>query len=74
MEDVVDDASGTGEYKRFKPKALSRPSRKRDGTPVEGTEETKDGPWVVLLDAFVSEAEAGRCRASRSPLRFSLFL
>lgn len=60
MEDVVDDASGTGEYKRFDPKALSRPSKKRDGTPVESAEETEDGPWVVLLDNFVSEAEADR--------------
>ncbi|EJK70328.1 hypothetical protein THAOC_08319 [Thalassiosira oceanica] len=65
MEDAVDDASGTGEYKRFDPKALSRPpSKKRDGTPVESAEETEDGPWVVLLDNFVSEAEAGRFRAS----------
>ena len=68
MEDVVDDASGTGEYKRFDPKALSRPIKKRDGTPVESTEESEDGPWVVLLDNFVSEAEAGRCRASRAPI------
>lgn len=58
METIVDDADGSGDYQRYNPKALSRPKRKRDGTTVPGVEE--DGPWVVLLEGFVTEEEADR--------------
>jgi len=59
MEIIVDDADGSGEYKKYNPKALSRPMVRRDGTPVEGAE-GKDGPWVVLLENFVKPEEADR--------------
>ena len=58
MERIVDDADGSGEYKRYNPTALSRPKLRRDGTPAPGVEE--DGPWVVVLENFVSSEEADR--------------
>lgn len=58
MEIIVDDADGSGEYKRYNPHALSRPKMKRNGTAAPGVE--KDGPWVVLLENFVSSEEADR--------------
>lgn len=58
MEDIVDDASGSGEWKQYSPTALSRPKNKRDGTAAPGVE--KDGPWLVLLDNFVKPEEADR--------------
>ena len=58
MERIVDDADGSGDYEKYNPMALSRPSVKRDGTAAPGV--TKDGPWVVLLENFVSSEEADR--------------
>ena len=58
MEAIVDNADGSGDYQKYNPTALSRPQLKRDGTPADGV--TKDGPWVVLLENFVEEAEADR--------------
>jgi prolyl 4-hydroxylase len=58
MERIVDDVDGTGEYLRYNPQALSRPVLKRDGTPAPVI--MKDGPWVVLLENFVSNEEADR--------------
>lgn len=58
MENIVDNADGSGEYFKYNPKALSRPKFKRDGTAAEGVE--KDRPWVVLLENFVSAEEADR--------------
>jgi len=61
MERIVDDADGTGEYQRYNPQALSRPKLKRDGTvSPSGSISEKDGPWVVLLENFVSSEEADR--------------
>jgi prolyl 4-hydroxylase len=42
----------------YNPKALSRPKVTRNGTEVESVEH--DGPWVVLLENFVTEEEADR--------------
>jgi prolyl 4-hydroxylase len=58
MENIVDDANGTGEYKKYNPKAVSRPKWKKDGTQAPGV--NKDGPWIVLLEGFVSDEEADR--------------
>jgi len=58
FENIVDNADGKGEYKQFKPIALSRPKMTRNGTQVGGVE--NDGPWVVLLQNFVTEEEADR--------------
>lgn len=58
METIVDNADGSGEYEKYNPKALSRPKVKQDGTLALGA--TTDGPWVVLLENFVQEAEADR--------------
>jgi prolyl 4-hydroxylase len=58
FENIVDNADGKGEYEKFNPKALSRPKMSRNGTQVEGVE--VDGPWIVLLENFVSEEEADR--------------
>ena len=58
MERIVDDADGSGDYKRYNPTALSRPILKRDGSPAPGVE--KDGPWVVVLENFVTAEEADR--------------
>jgi prolyl 4-hydroxylase len=58
FEKIVDDADGTGDYEKYNPTALSRPILKRDGTPAPGVE--KDGPWVVILENFVSHEEADR--------------
>ena len=57
MENIADNADGSGEYLQYNPKALSRPMKKRDGTDA-GVD--KDGPWIVLLENFVSEEEADR--------------
>ena len=57
FENIADDADGSGQYLKYNPKALSRPQVKRDGTPA-GVE--KDGPWIVLLENFLSEEEADR--------------
>ncbi|KAL7525717.1 hypothetical protein ACHAWF_001478, partial [Thalassiosira exigua] len=54
FEEVVDGAEGF--YEQLKPKALSRPKLKSDDTPVPGLE--KDGPWVVLFEAFLTDEEA----------------
>lgn len=58
MENIVDDADGTGEWKKYNPTAFSRPKLKRDGTPAPGVE--KDGPWVVLLENFIQDEESDR--------------
>lgn len=58
FENVVDNADGKGEYLKYNPTALSRPKRKLDGTlaPFSG----EDGPWVVLLEDFITGEEADR--------------
>ncbi|KAL7529512.1 hypothetical protein ACHAXR_003009 [Thalassiosira sp. AJA248-18] len=58
MENIVDNADGSNDYQKYNPKALSRPKLKRDGTPAPGVE--IDGPWVVLLENFVTAEEADR--------------
>ena len=58
MENIVDNADGSGDYKQYNPIALSRPKLKADGTPAPGVE--KDGPWVVSLSNFVKLEEADR--------------
>jgi len=62
FERIVDDADGTGEYLKYKPKALSRPRRKIDGTFAPGVQ--NDGPWVVTFENFVSDEEADRLIAA----------
>lgn len=57
FENIADNADGSGEYLKFTPKALSRPKTKRDGSD-SGVE--KDGPWILLLENFVSAEEADR--------------
>jgi len=56
MENIVDNADGSGDYLKYNPIALSRPKFKRDGSVAPGVE--KDGPWVVLLENFISDKEA----------------
>lgn len=56
FENIVDNADGKGEYIKYNSKALSRPKLKRDGTPAGG--DAIDGPWIVLLENFVSDIEA----------------
>ena len=56
FERLVDDADGSGRYLQYGPRALSRPRRNTDGTPAPGV--GANGPWVVVLDDFVSAAEA----------------
>jgi len=58
MESIVDDADGSGDFAKFNPQALSRPNKKQDGTSVPGVE--NDGPWVVLLQNFLTPEEADR--------------
>ncbi|KAL7527106.1 hypothetical protein ACHAXR_001807, partial [Thalassiosira sp. AJA248-18] len=58
MENIVDNADGSNDYQKYNPKALSRPKLKRDGTPAPGVE--IDGPWVILLENFVTAEEADR--------------
>lgn len=55
FEKIVDNADGNGEYLKYTPKALSRPKMKKDGTPAPGVEE--DGPWMVVLDNFITDEE-----------------
>ena len=57
FENIVDNADGKGEYVKYNPKALSRPKLKRDGTPAPDSDAI-DGPWVVVLENFISEVEA----------------
>ena len=58
FENMVDNADGKGEYIQYNPKALSRPQMTKNGTKVESVE--NDGPWIVLLENFVTEEEADR--------------
>eukprot|EP00804_Cyclotella_cryptica_P029939 CCRYP_020080-RA/>CCRYP_020080-RA protein AED:0.17 eAED:0.17 QI:302/1/1/1/0.5/0.33/3/416/480 len=56
MERIVDNSDGKGTYLQYNPKAISRPKIRSDGTAAPGVE--VDGPWIVLFENFVSEAEA----------------
>ena len=56
FENIVDNADGKGEYLKYNPKALSRPKLKRDGTPAGG--DAIVGPWIVVLENFISGEEA----------------
>ena len=56
MENIVDNANGSGEHKKYNPIALSRPYLKADGTAAPGAK--GDGFWVVLLENFISDKEA----------------
>ncbi|KAL7551990.1 hypothetical protein ACHAWF_015200 [Thalassiosira exigua] len=58
MEDIVDDASGSGEWKKYNPRPFSRPKLRRDGSKAPGA--VPDGPWVILLENFMREEEADR--------------
>jgi len=58
MENIVDNADGSGDYLKYNPIALSRPKVKIDGSVAPGVE--KDGPWVISLSNFVSAEEADR--------------
>lgn len=58
FENIVDNADGLGEYTQYNAKAFSRPKVKRDGSEVPGVE--KDGPWIILLENFVTAEEADR--------------
>jgi prolyl 4-hydroxylase len=57
FENIVDNADNNGEYLKYNPVALSRPKIKRDGSDANVE---KDGPWIVLLENFLSEQEADR--------------
>lgn len=57
FETVVDNADGKGDYLKYNPTALSRPRQKLDGT---SSGSVKDGPWVVLLENFLTDEEADR--------------
>jgi len=57
FENIVDNADGKGEYTKYNPKALSRPKLNRDGT-AANMNDVVDGPWIVLLENFVSDVEA----------------
>ena len=52
FESIVDTS---GPYTKYNPNVLSRPKRKADGTQLEGV---KDGPWIVLLENFITDEEA----------------
>lgn len=56
FERIVDNVDRSDEYTRYNPRALSRPNVKSDGTAVPGVK--KDGPWIVLLENFISDNEA----------------
>lgn len=61
FERIADNADGKGEYLKYNPRVLSRPETKADGTPAPGVGnlyDVKDGPWVVVLENFVSDTEA----------------
>lgn len=45
-------------YNQFKSSVLSRPLQKSDGSIAPGIE--NDGPWLVLLENFVTDEEADR--------------
>lgn len=57
FENIVDNADGKGEYTKYNPKALSRPKLNRDGI-AANMNDAIDGPWIVLLENFVSDVEA----------------
>jgi prolyl 4-hydroxylase len=56
FENIVDNADGKGEYIKYNPKALSRPKLKSDGASADGV--AVDGPWIVMMENFVSDEEA----------------
>lgn len=56
FEKIVDDPTGSGEYQKYNPIVYSRPMLKADGTPAPGVE--KDGPWIVVLQNFITDKEA----------------
>ena len=57
FEEIVDNENGSGNhYQQFHPRALSRPSTNSNGKRVPGVEQ--DGPWLVMLDSFLTEEEA----------------
>ena len=59
FEEVVDNVDGKGEqYRKYNPQALSRPKLKSNGYTAPGVKD--DGPWIVLLENFLSDAEADR--------------
>ncbi|KAL7538279.1 hypothetical protein ACHAXR_008444 [Thalassiosira sp. AJA248-18] len=58
FERIVDDADGSGEYLKYHPKAISRPTLRADGTKVPSSSVEKDGPWIVTLENFISDKEA----------------
>ena len=59
FEEIVDGGIRHDEfYRKFNPKALSRPIKKSDGSIASGVE--KDGPWLVLFENFLTDAEADR--------------
>ena len=67
MENIVDNADGSGEYLKYNPIAISRPKLKRDGTLAPDVScgygkclKKHNGPWVVLLENFLSAEEADR--------------
>ena len=55
FEKIV-DPTGSGEYQKYNPIVYSRPKLKADGTPAPGVE--KDGPWIVVLQNFITDKEA----------------
>ncbi|KAL7518179.1 hypothetical protein ACHAWX_003032 [Stephanocyclus meneghinianus] len=59
FERIVDNSDGKGEFLKYNPRALSRPKFKRDGTPSPGNVEV-EGPWVVILENFITNEEADR--------------
>ena len=56
FENIVDNTDGSGRYVAYNPVAVSRPRWKRDGGAVpEGG--WHDGPWVVILENFITDEE-----------------
>ncbi|KAL7535224.1 hypothetical protein ACHAXR_006352, partial [Thalassiosira sp. AJA248-18] len=59
FETIADNVGGNGEeYRKYNPVALSRPKQKSNGLSAPGVK--KDGPWVLLLENFLTDEEADR--------------
>ena len=59
FENIVDNADGSGRYAEYNPVAVSRPHVKRDGSAVSPQDggSWQAGPWVVVLENFISDEE-----------------
>eukprot|EP00580_Thalassiosira_gravida_P010906 CAMPEP_0201632592 /NCGR_PEP_ID=MMETSP0493-20130528/6186_1 /ASSEMBLY_ACC=CAM_ASM_000838 /TAXON_ID=420259 /ORGANISM="Thalassiosira gravida, Strain GMp14c1" /LENGTH=338 /DNA_ID=CAMNT_0048104147 /DNA_START=18 /DNA_END=1034 /DNA_ORIENTATION=+ len=66
---VVDNVDGKGEYLKYNPRALSRPSSSSSAPSNNDNDNSNegisddtinDGPWVILLENFLTNEEADR--------------